>query len=104
MRSRTGKNHNRAARALRLAAQGVSNSKGALGGYYRRQRGRLGPAQAITAIAHKLARIIYAMLKNRTAYRDPGSGYYEEQAREKAVKNLKRRANQLGLNLVEQTA
>ena len=104
MHSQTQKNNNRAARALRLAAQGVSTSKGALGGYYRRQRARLGPAQAVTATAHKLARIIYAMVKNQTAYRDPGSGYYEEQARERAVKNLRRRANQLGLRLVEQAA
>ena len=104
MRSRTEKNNNRAARALRLAAQGVSNSKSALGGYYRRQRARLGPAQAVTATAHKLARIIYAMVKNRTAYHDPGASYYEEQAREKAIKKLKSRANQLGFNLIEQAA
>ena len=104
MHSQTQKNNNRAARALRLAAQGVSTSKGALGGYYRRQRARLGPAQAVTATAHKLARIIYAMVKNQIAYHDPGSGYYEEQARERAVKNLRRRANQLGLRLVEQAA
>lgn len=104
MQRQTQKNNNRAARALRLAAQGVSTSKGALGGYYRRQRARLGPAQAITAIAHKLARIIYAMLRNRTPYCEPASGYYEEQARQRAVKNLKRKAVQLGFHLVEQAA
>ena len=104
MRSTTQKNNNRAARALRLAAQSVSRSKSALGGYYRRQRARLGPASAVTATAHKLARIVYAMMKNQTAYQDPGSGYYEEQARQRVVKNLKRKANQLGLNLVEQAA
>ena len=104
MQRQTQKNNNRAARALRLAAQGVSNSKGALGGYYRRQRARLGPAQAITAIAHKLARIIYAMLRNRTPYCEPPSGYYEEQARQRAVKNLERKAKQLGFHLIAQAA
>ena len=104
MHRQTQKNNNRAARALKLAAQGISTSKGALGGYYRRQRARLGPAQAITANAHKLARIIYAMLKNRTSYCEPASGYYEEQARLRAVKNLKRKANQLGFHLVAQAA
>ena len=104
MHRQTQKNNNRAARALRLAAQGISTSKGALGGCYRRQRARLGPAQAITVNAHKLAPIIYAMLKNRTAYCEPASGYYEEQARLRAVKNLKRKANQLGFHLVAQAA
>jgi len=43
-----------------------------------------------------LARIIYAMLKNQTEYRDPGEGYYEERARQRAIKNLERKAKKLG--------
>jgi uncharacterized protein YggE len=44
------------------------------------------------------------MLKNQTEYQDPGEGYYEEQARQRAVKNLKRKAKQLGFQIIEETA
>ncbi len=44
------------------------------------------------------------MLKDQTEYQDPGEGYYEEQARQRAIKNLKHKANQLGFQLIEGTA
>jgi len=100
IRTHTHKTQNRAAAALRIAASTLSNSHTALGGYYRRMRAKLGSPEAVTATAHKLARIIYAMLKKQTEYQDPGEGYYEEQARQRAIKNLKRKANQLGFQLV----
>jgi hypothetical protein len=96
----TKKTQNRAAAALRMAAQSLSHSKSALGTYYRRMRAKLGAPQAVTATAHKLARIIYAMLKNQTEYVDPGEGYYEEQARQRAINSLKRKAKNLGFQLV----
>ncbi len=65
---------------------------------------KLGAPEAVTATVHKLARIIYAMLKNQTEYQDPDEGYYEEQARRRAIKNLKRKANQLGFQLIGETA
>lgn len=100
--SRTKRTQNRANTALRMAAQSLSHSQCALGGYYRRQRARLGAPQAITATAHKLARIIYFMLKERQPYRDPGEGYYEQQYQERLLKKLKRQAAALGLQLVPQ--
>jgi transposase len=100
IKSGTKKTQNRAAAALRMAAQSLSHSKSALGTYYRRMRARLGGPEAITATAHKLARIIYAMLKNQTEYVDPGEDYYEEQARQHALNRLKRRAKNLGFVLV----
>lgn len=87
-----------------MAASTLSHSQSALGGYYRRMRAKLGAPQAVTATAHKLARIIYAMLKNRTKYRDPGAGYYDEQARQRAIKNLRRKAKELGLQLTGDAA
>lgn len=83
-----------------MAAQSLSHSKSTLGIYYRRMRARLGAPQAITATAHKLARIIYAMLKNQTEYVDPGERYFEERARQRAIRNLTRRAKDLGFHLV----
>ena len=100
IRSRTKKTQNRANLAFRVAAQSLTRSQSAVGAFYRRMRARHGPAKAITATAHKLARIVYFMLKNRTAYMDPGVTYYEQQYRDRAIRNLKRRAAALGLELV----
>jgi transposase len=91
---------NKAAAALRMAAFTLFNSKSALGAYLRRQRARLGAPKAITATAHKLARLIYAMLTHGTAYVDAGQEYYEERYRLRVIQNLKRRAQELGFELV----
>ena len=92
---------NRAATALRMAAFTLFNSKSALGAYLRRQRARLGAPKAITATAHKLARLIYAMLKHGTAYVDAGQECYEERYRSRVLQNLKRKAREMGFKLVE---
>lgn len=91
---------NKAAAALRMAAFTLFNSKSALGAYLRRQRARLGAPKAITATAHKLARLIYAMLTHGAAYVDAGQEYYEERYRVRVIQNLKRRAQELGFELV----
>jgi hypothetical protein len=92
---------NRAAATLRMAAFTLFNSKSALGAYLRRQRARLGAPKAITATAHKLARLVYAMLKHGTAYVDAGQDYHEERYRNRAVQNLKRKAQELGYQLID---
>lgn len=96
---RTQPTQNRASNALRVAAQSLARSDSALGAYYRRLRARQGAPKAITATAHKLARILYFMLKNREPYHDPGAYYYEEQYRERAIRKLQRQAAKLGLSL-----
>jgi transposase len=100
LRTRTRKTQNRANLAFRLAAQSAGRSQSALGAFYRRMKARHGPAKATTATAHKLARIVYFMLKNRTAYCDPGVTYYEQQYRDRTIRNLKRKAATMGLQLV----
>ncbi len=95
----TAKTKNRANTALRLAAQTLWKSDSTMGAFYRRIRAKHGPAIAITASAHKLARTIYHMLKSRTAYIDPGPGVYEARQRERAVRNLHRQATRLGFVL-----
>ncbi|MGD8753611.1 MAG: IS110 family transposase, partial [Anaerolineales bacterium] len=65
----------------------------------RRIRTRHGAPKAVTATAHKLARIVYFMLKYRQPYRDPGADYYEEQYRIRAIRSLQRRASKLGMRL-----
>jgi transposase len=92
---------NRAAATLRLAASTLYRSSTALGAYLRRLKARLGPAKAITATAHKIAKIIYNMLRTGTRYKEVGQTYYEEQYRERTIKNLKKKAEMLGFGLVE---
>lgn len=101
--SRTRKVVNRAATAFRIAAQTLYRSDSALGAFYRRMKSRLGPAKAITATAHKLARIFYRLWRNREAYEDPGADVYEQRYRQRLVKNLEQKARNLGLKLVTDT-
>ncbi len=97
--SKTKKCANRAAHYLRLAAYSLHSSKSAIGAFFRRKKAHLGPAKAITATAHKLARIIYNMLKNGTEYKDVGQDYYEQRYKNRVLQNLKRRAKQFGYEL-----
>jgi transposase len=91
---------NRVANALRMAAQTLVRSQSALGAFYRRMKARMGAPKAITATAHKLARIFYHFWKSGGSYRDPGIGAYERQQQERAVKNLQKKALALGFDLI----
>ncbi len=97
---RTKRTANRASSALRMSAFSLSNSKSALGAYYRRMRSRHGSPKAITATAHKLARLIYSMLKNGTEYVDQGQDYYEREYKDRVLKNLKRRVAEMGFKMI----
>jgi transposase len=99
--SRTRPGSNRAAQALRLAAYSLLRNQSALGAFVRRLRSRLGAAKALTAAAHKLARLVYWTLKHGTAYVKQTQEQYETQQRERQISNLKRRARQLGLVVSE---
>jgi hypothetical protein len=99
IRSRIPPGHNRAGQVLRLAAQAVGRSHSALGAYYRRMRARLGPETAITATAHKLARIIYHMLKHRQPFDPAVLEAANVRQHQRDVAALKRRAAKLGFTL-----
>jgi len=90
---------NRAAQAFRIAAQTLERAKCALGSFFRRIRSRHGRQVAIKATAHKLAIIFYALIKNRTEYRDPGPEYYEQRYRDNLLKSLTKKAATLGFTL-----
>jgi hypothetical protein len=100
--TRTRKVINRAANALRMAANSVGNGKSALGAYYGRLKKRLGAPKAITATARKIACIFYSMLKYGQEYVEKGMEYYETRYKEKVVKNLIKRAREFGYILVQQ--
>lgn len=95
---RRGKN--RVAQALRLAARSVGCSQSALGLFYRRIKSRIGAAGAITATAHKLARLVYGMLKYGREYVKTSMEAYEAQMRAKLEQVLRRKASALGFELV----
>jgi transposase len=100
MSGKTKRCANRAAQALRLAAAALRSSQSALGAYFRRLCSRMDKPKAVTAAAHKLARLIYAMLTKGKEYTDQGQDYYEQRYRQRVLLNLSRRAQQLGMKLV----
>jgi hypothetical protein len=85
-----------------MGAQTLANSNVALGGFYRRIRSRLGSPKAITATAHKLARIFYRMWTTGQSYIDMGKDYYENRYKERVLRNIAKRAKELGYDAVLQ--
>ena len=100
MSSRTKPSANGPAAALRPAAHGLHRSDSALSAFLRREKAQLGAPKAITATAHKLARLIYSMLRYGEEYIDASAEYYERQYQQRALRAAQRRAAQLGYRLV----
>jgi hypothetical protein len=90
--------NNRLATALRMAAQSLHRSKAGLGDWFRRLKAKLGTKAAVTAAAHKLARILWAMVKHRRPY-DPARLGNPELAHARKERYLRRQAEQLGFTL-----
>jgi transposase len=95
---RRGKN--RVAQALRMAAQAVSRTKTPLAVFYHRIKGRLGGKGAITATAHKLALLVYRLLKYGVEYVRQSLDEYAAKMKEQMERRLRRKAAQLGYELV----
>ena len=98
--SKTRPSANRAARAFRLAAQSLSHSQGPLGSSYRRLKSRLGAPKAITAMAHKLARIFYRLWSDPATYDPARLDYYERKNEERTLRYLEKKARSMGYELV----
>jgi len=83
-----------------MAAQAVShNSQTAYGAHFRHMRARIGPAQAIVATAHKIARTFYHVLKDRTPFHELSAEDYLKYTREREIAQLHRKAVKLGFTL-----
>lgn len=98
--TKTRASANRVAHALRMAAQGCHHAKHELGDYYRRMRARLGAAEGLVATAHKIARIVYAVLTTRRPY---DRSLHEHAALQRDRRNLTRLhtlAKKFGFQLV----
>jgi len=86
---------------LRVAAQGVGHAHNEIGDFHRRMRARLGGSAAITATAHKLARILYACLKSKQPYDATRHDQNSPLRRSKALAKLRAKAKNLGFQLIE---
>jgi hypothetical protein len=94
--SKTRRGKNRAAGALRLAAWALVRSQSYLGAYLRRQRARLGAPEAVTATAHKLARVVSHLVRYGAAYVRKSEEEYAAQVRGRGERAFHRRAKELG--------
>ena len=98
---RTRRVINRLSDVLRLAATTLERSQTALGAYYRRMKAKLGAAEGITAMAHKLARILYRLLTHGEAYVRQGMADYEEKYQARKLKSLQKIAESIGFELIQ---
>jgi len=98
--NKTKRHPNRATQAFRMAAASLHHSQTALGAFYRRIKSRAGGKYAVTATAHKIARIYYAMLTQGTSYVELGQQAYEQRYKERRLDHLKSQAKSLGFQLV----
>lgn len=96
--------NNRLTVAFRMAANSLRMSDTYLGAQFRRLRSRLGAPIAIKAMAAKLARLVYRMLRFGMEFVDKGAEIYETQHRQRQIHSLNRKAAQMGFRLVEVAA
>jgi len=99
LRNHTLPTDNRAGQAFRQAAACVMRSDSVFGAFYRRKKTQWGPMQALVATAHKIARTVYHLLKNKTPFQDSGAEAYEQKAQERDLAHLRKKAAKLGYTL-----
>jgi transposase len=99
LQSHTRDVQHRVARLFRQAAQSHYQADNHLGAFYRRIRARLGPPQAVTATAHKLARIVYEMVTTQQEYDETLYQQCDERQRQQQLARLRRQAKSLGFTL-----
>ena len=95
---------NRVTTALRMAASTLRASNTYLGAQFRRLRTKLGAPVAIKAMAAKLARLVYRMLRYGMQFVDRGAEFYEDQHRKQQINHLKWKAANLGFQIKEASA
>jgi hypothetical protein len=100
LKAKTRQVANRVSKALRMGVFALHRSQTKMGEYTRRMKGRLGKAEGITAGAHKLARIIYALIATRRAYDESEAFKITPRSRERQQAQLLKQAEALGFQLV----
>lgn len=100
LHTKTRSVRNRVAAALRLAAMGLTHAKGYFGDYFRRLKAKLGAPEATTAMAHKLARILWHMIYHKEEFNPDIFAKAEERQLTRRKRRLERQATSMGLKLV----
>jgi transposase len=95
----TRKSNNRIVAHLWLAATTLGRTNTALSAFYRRLSARIGKAKAVTATARKIAVLFYNAICYGMDYQVPGADQYEQQYKELAIKNLRRKVADFGFTL-----
>jgi hypothetical protein len=98
--SATFKTRNRAGQTFRRAATSVMRSDCVFGVFYRRMETRIGPAQAVVATAHFVARVYYRMLRDKVEYQLLSAEEYETRYRQQQVRYLQKKAARLRFQLI----
>jgi transposase len=98
--TRTRRVKSRLATALRMGANSLHHAKNYLGEFFRRVTRKVGKPHAITATAHKLARIVFHLLKTKEAYNESVFRQCEEETLRRAELRLRKQAATLGYQLV----
>jgi len=93
--SKMQKKKNQAGQTLRMSASSLSKNKSPMGDYYRKMKSRLGKKEAVVATAHKIARIIYTMIKEKKSYNQETIAKNQEEWKEKKIKYLEKQLYQL---------
>jgi transposase len=93
--SKMQKKKNQAGQTLRMSASSLSKSKSPMGDYYRKMKSRLGKKEAVVATAHKMARIIYTMIKEKRSYNQETIAKSQQEWKEKKIKYLEKQLYQL---------
>jgi transposase len=100
IKQKSRESKNRVADALRMAAESLSDSDSYLGARYRKYRGRMEGKKAVKTMAHYLACLVYRLLTKGQEYVDRGAAYFEKKRTEREMVSLKRKAAELGMQLV----
>lgn len=101
-RKRVARRKTKAGQIFKECAMSLSRSKGlALGGFYRRLKGRTSAGVANTATARKLAQLYYRLMTKGLEYVEQGLEEYEKQYQQQALQRLKKMAQKMGISLLE---
>jgi transposase len=100
IKQKSRESKNRVADALRMAAESLSDSDSYLGARYRKYRGRMEGKKTVKTMAHYLACLVYRLLTKGQEYVDRGAAYFEKKRTEREMVSLKRKAAELGMQLV----
>jgi transposase len=100
-KGRVKAHRNRAGRMFCAAARALAQSVDkALGGFYRRLRGRVGGLAANVALARKLAQLFYRLLRYGMEYVEKGLKTYEVKVLETETRLLRKLARKQGFTLI----